>query len=130
MIKKLLYIAAVPIALLLVLAGCGSQPEDFETFYKRFTTDEDFQLSRIEFPLAGCETDNDTTIFWNSPEDWAFLSEPSADLDTTIFRIEREVTATYAMVKVYLEDSGFGSTEEYELVKGKWYLRSYDSMSN
>lgn len=116
--------------LCVVFASCSTtKPEDFEEFYQKFTTDEAFQLSRIEFPLEGCETDNDTIIYWKSPEDWYPITISAYDIDTTEFTVEKSYAPANVEIKVYIPNSGFGVTQEFELIEGKWYLVFYDSMS-
>lgn len=136
MVKNIVRLGILSVTLCTALAACkgrGSdviQAEDFEEFYQKFITDESFQLSRIEFPLDGYETDSDTTIYWDSPADWTFLTGSVYDVDTTEYKVEITYSPIRVVHKIYIEDSGFGATLEYELQDGKWYLVMYDSMSN
>lgn len=136
MVKIVIRLSIVSAMLCVVAVACKNrkteaiQIEDFEEFYQKFISDEDFQLSRIEFPLDGCETDSDTTIYWNSPNDWTLISDSIYDIDATEYKVEKDYSPTKVVLKIYIEDSGFGITQEYELEDGKWYLTMYDSMSN
>ena len=106
------------------------QAENFEEFYQKFITDEEFQLSRIEFPLDGCETDGETAIYWDGPDSWVMLTGSVHDIDTTEYKVEKDYSPAKVVFKIYIEDSGFAVTQEYELQDGKWYLVLYDVMSN
>ncbi len=134
MVKRAIQLSVLSVVLCTAMVACKSsktiQAEDFEEFYQKFLTDEDFQLSRIEFPLEGCETDADTTIYWDSADDWAMLTGSIDDVDTTEYKVEKNYSPTKVVLKIYIEDSGFSITQEYELEDGKWYLMLYDSMSN
>lgn len=134
MVKRIAQLAVLSIVLCVAAVACKNaktiQAEDFEEFYQKFITDEDFQLSRIDFPLDGCETDSDTTIYWNSANDWAMLTISIHDVDTTEYKVEKSYLPAKVVLKIYIPDSGFGIIQEYELQDGKWYLALYDSMSN
>lgn len=134
MVKKIIRLSILLVVLSATAMACRGpkaiQPEDFEEFYRRFITDEEFQLSRIEFPLDGSETDNETTIYWNSADDWMMITGSVHDVDTIEYKVEKEYSPTKVVFKVYIEDSGFSITQEYELEDGKWYLVMYDVMSN
>ena len=136
MIKQVVRLVIISIAMYVALVTCIScgrraiQPEDFEVFYQEFLTSEEFQLSRIDFPLEGCESDADTTIYWNTADDWAMLTGSIYDVDTTQYKVEKSCSPLKVEHRVYIEDSGFSITQTYELHEGKWYLVLYDSMLN
>jgi len=136
MVKKITQRSVFVAVLCVMLMACKNsstktiQPEDFDEFYQKFLTNEEFQLSRIEFPLDGCETDNDTVIYWNSAADWTMLIESVYDIDTIEYKVEKIFSPAKVVFKIYIEDSGYGITQEYEQEEGKWYLIMYDSMSN
>ena len=133
MVRKIVLPSVLLVALSFAATACRSgkpiKPENFEEFYQKFLTDEDFQLSRIEFPLDGCETDGENTTYWNSADDWTMLVGSVHDVDTSEFKVEKTYLPTKVVLKVYIEDSGYGVTQEYELEDGKWYLVMYDFMS-
>ena len=52
------------------------------------------------------------------------------EIDTSEYKVEKIYSPAKVVFKIYIEDSGFGITQEYELDEGKWYLTFYDSMSN
>ena len=131
-IKRVTHLIFLSAILCIALVACNSkviQPEDFEAFYQKFTTDEEFQMSRIEFPLDGCETDDDTVIYWDNSEDWTPITVSIYNVDTTEFTVEKTYSPTKVELKIYIPNSGFGITKEFELIEGKWYLVLYDSMS-
>lgn len=134
MVKKIIRLGILLVVLCVAIAACKStksvRTEDFEEFYQKFITDENFQLSRIDFPLEGYETDGDTAIYWNSADDWTMLTGSIYDVDTTEYKVEKDYSPTEVLFKIYIENSGFSVTQEYELQDGKWYLVMYDSMSN
>ncbi|MDR0659575.1 MAG: DUF4348 domain-containing protein [Prevotellaceae bacterium] len=134
MIKRAIHLSVLLAISGIAIVACKNaktiQPENFKTFYQKFLTDERFQLSRIEFPLDGCETDSDTTIYWENEDDWTLLTGSIYDVDTTMYKVEKSYSPTKVELKIYIPDSGFSVTQQYELEDGKWYLVMYDSMSS
>ena len=125
------------VIVLLAALGCkdaGIQKpvtENFSQFIHQFTTDSDFRMSRVNFPLAGSNSDDrvvgetQDNYFW-AKEDWSFYVEedfknnPDATIKTEA--IDNDTTAMY---RLYKENSGYDVRYKFELEDGKWYLVNY-----
>jgi len=107
--------------------------ENFNNFYKRFTTDSLFQLERIKFPLTGVYLDGETVginpvtgedntgdTVWTS-KTWniihAINEEDKKSLD---FSINQHKDTMIVLTKGI--DYGFYFEEKYLLYNNKWYL--------
>jgi hypothetical protein len=113
---------------ILILFACGhgnqASPEDFNSFYEKFNTDESFQKSRIIFPLRGINTDEmsvlDTVYYWKK-EDWVFF--PIAEIETSQFNFSIEYQPALVTEEVVSKEFlGQVFRRKYELLNGKWYL--------
>lgn len=95
--------------------------EEFAEFYKKFVSDENFQIERIKFPVTGSNiVDYDEEVQWTT-ENCSKLSNID-QIDTTEFTVEINETATKVEHKIFLPNSGFGVSYAFELIDGKWLL--------
>lgn len=95
--------------------------ENFDQFYNRFHSDEDFQMSRIRFPIEGLNIDGNQTTTWNKTN-WAVLTVRIFDVDKKKFKTTHKKTDNSFEQKVWIEDSGFLAEHKFKLIGKKWYL--------
>ncbi|WP_029904181.1 DUF4348 domain-containing protein [Prevotella sp. 10(H)] len=111
------------------LQSTKQAPENFKDFYEKFLTDEEFQLSRINFPLEGEIIDEDIEITGEIEEtDWEMLTNSIYEVDTDEYQVEIKEDADEVFHRVYIQDSGVDIIEKYKRIKGKWYLVYYKSI--
>lgn len=104
--------------------------ESFENFYSRFHSDSIFQLERIRFPLPGINTDEmamDDTIYYWEVENWEMHHD--MNLDTTDFIVEKNISDSLAIEKIYQENSGFMIERTFKKLDGRWYLVYYKDVN-
>ena len=114
------------------------ETENFDQFQSKFYSDSIFQLSRIDFPLEGYNSDdisdipsdfaeqmgieiaNDDDYHWDK-EDWLLIQ----DLDDNV--IERSILRTDSLIieNFIIPNSGFEIIREFKLKEDKWYLVYY-----
>ena len=99
----------------------GASIENFDQFYNRFHSDEDFQMSRIRFPIEGLNIDGNQTTTWNK-NNWAVLTVRIFDVDKKKFKTTHKKTDNSFEQKVWIEDSGFLAEHKFKLIGKKWYL--------
>ncbi|MBN2347737.1 MAG: DUF4348 domain-containing protein [Bacteroidales bacterium] len=112
-----------------MMTGCNSarkstkekKVEDFDIFYDKFHSDEQFQLSRIKFPLEGLSVDGIEEAQW-SKDNWVIMKTRIYDIDTTQYKIFYKKTEKDFTQKVWIEDSGFSSECRFELIDNTWFL--------
>lgn len=95
--------------------------EDFDGFYNKFHNDSAFQMSRVRFPLEGYKVDSDGKENWR-PDNWGVLKSKIYDVDTSEFKVAYKKNDTLFWEKCWLEDSGFFSEYQFELINKKWFL--------
>lgn len=97
--------------------------ESFDQFFDRFHADSAFQMSRIQFPLPGLDTDKmemeDTVYHW-TPDKWELHHD--FNLDTTDYIVEKNISDSLAVEKIYLENSGFIVERTFKKIDGMWFL--------
>jgi hypothetical protein len=111
--------------------------EDFYEFIEKFSTDMDFQLTRIEFPYQSeyldYDSNNEDHIMYNDfiskdkhkHLNFSDLTNPSSTNEECT--IHAEIAKTKAMI-VYLGiDNGIHNEFYFLIKKGKWY---YDGNSD
>lgn len=99
--------------LLLFICACNGatssqQQESFKDFYQRFHEDSLFQVTRIQFPLPGINTDSmeldDTVFFWKE-ESWKTHNLPVSSSEIQINNIiEKDTLVTE---KITTNNPGF-----------------------
>jgi len=92
--------------------------EDFDLFYDRFVKDSLFQMSRLKFPLKGCNEDGNE---WTK-ENWITIKTKIFDVDTTLYKVFYQRDKNSFIEKVWIEDSGFSSEQKFDLINNKWFL--------
>jgi len=98
-----------------------SEFEDFDEFYKKFTSDSLFQMSRIKFPLAGKSVDEFEVKDWTK-ENWSLMKNMIFDIDTSTYKTEYKKSAKKFKGKVWIEGSGFNYEFRFEVINDRWYL--------
>ena len=102
-------------------------PEDFITFYDRFHSDFDFQLTRIVFPLEGriVETGESESGYWRI-EDWTFhrhFSEKDSHFKKTFS------TRGNLVIEIIADESQtFSMERRWAKLQDGWSLIYYRSM--
>ena len=117
------------LATLTILSACStsnktiseSNPENFDTFYDRFHSDESFQLERISFPIKGSSEDINGKTSWTR-KNWIPLKVKIYDIDTKTYKVDYKKTTTGFSQKFWLLGSGFLSEYRFERKMGKWFL--------
>jgi hypothetical protein len=116
--------------LTILIMGCGNESkqtnvstkENFNEFFQKFYNDSAFQRSRIQFPLAGINTDSmemDDTIYYWQESKWTMLHDES---DAPGIQKEICQNDSLSIVRFYINDSGFLIEAKFSLIKGRWYL--------
>jgi len=105
-----------------------SLPESFEDFSIRFYNDSMFQISRIEFPLAGEIVEEDLNIAPIEPKDWVMLKVPTSEIDTNEYKVEITRDSIDISERIYIEDSGVDIELKFKRIDSKWYLIYYKSI--
>lgn len=104
--------------------------EPFDSFYVQFHADSVFQMERIKFPLPGINTDemgtDNSEYVWEA-EDWEMHYD--MNLDTTEFIIEKNITDSLAIEKIYKENTGFSVERTFKKLDGKWFLVYYKDVN-
>ncbi|WP_306352587.1 hypothetical protein [Flavobacterium sp. '19STA2R22 D10 B1'] len=103
--------------------------ETFESFYNKFHKDSLFQMSRIKFPLQGKLYDHGEEVEWKK-ENWSLFIHSLEEVDTTQYKISREITPQIITEKVWIQDSGFFSEMKYEYLNNEWFLTYYNEINN
>lgn len=122
----------------LSLTSCSdnnnSSSENFENFYKKFTTDSIFQLERIDFPIHGRYMDNDLagttendSITWTK-QNWNIIHAINQE-DLKSVTISKNISDSTAIIKIEGLEFNFILEESYSLKKGKWYLTNLTNLS-
>lgn len=105
--------------------------ENFSQFMQKFINEPDFRLRRVNFPLAGSNSDDrvvgetQDNYLWTKG-DWLFYAEEDfRDNPDKNIRTESIDNDTTAMYRLYRENSGYDVRYNFELKEGKWYLVNY-----
>src|SRR5690606_30502836 len=111
-------------------ANKTSHDEPFDKFYVQFHADSAFQFERIFFPLPGINTDemgtDDREYHWKA-EDWELHYD--MNLDTTEFIVEKNISDSLAIEKIYKENTGFSVERTFKKIDGKWFLVYYKDIN-
>ena len=102
--------------------------EDFNDFYTKFLKDEQFQLSRIEFPLEGEIVEDGKEIYEIEKKDWNMLIGSIYDVDRAEYQVEIKEGPTDVFHRIYIDGSGVDIISKYKLIDTKWYLVYYKSI--
>lgn len=116
-----------------VTSSVGTDKESFEDFYIKFRTDSIFQLSRIEFPLAGKPALSDvkeggsvTNFRWEKDK-WRALKL----LNTKDPEIEQHFSPVgeNLMIEKVMVRRMFGTEQRYQKTNGQWFLIYYADLA-
>ncbi len=126
---SILYIFVILTLLFISCVSNGKSSEDFTKFIKKFYNDEEFQMSRIDFPIAG-KVQEDGRIQIIEKEDWVILKpidESNPDYKITTGKITEDLFRQQIVVK-----NTFSIDLEFTLnpTTNKWYLSTYSGISS
>lgn len=100
------------------------QVENFETFFKRFSEDSTFQVSRVEFPIRRKEYNIDLGEFERadiSRQDWGFFDIATLAREKEyIITINR--TGKNRVFALQKEDTGLYVEYIFEISNGVWQM--------
>lgn len=104
----------------------ASSPEDFNTFIQQFSSDREFQLARIKFPLVWKEMTNDETIVHREYEaTWKHYSMlKRATTDNFRITIKTPTAQKPNDGSVFITcrlDRGYGDSLVFKRIADKWY---------
>lgn len=100
--------------------------EDFDSFYQKFTSDKNFQMERLKFPMRGGEFEEMEETKWTK-DNWKVIKTHIDDIDQNEFDVTVEKTETSVKHTIALPNSGFSVNYIFELEDGKWLLTEYNS---
>lgn len=120
------------LVLFFVAVTVNAQQEDFETFYKRFISDQEFQLTRVKFPspvmILNLETAGEDTMYV-SKDEWEFsnyeIGEPHKIIIYDNFDRKnsgKNKNTGERVVSFVGTNNGINYHIYFKLIKGKWYL--------
>src|SRR5690606_32633195 len=102
--------------------------EQFNAFYREFHKDSVFQISRIQFPLPGINSDEmtveDTIYHWKENE-WLMQYM----VDTTLFSRKTSISDTLVVEEITSKDPGVIIKRKFQNIEGKWYLVLYEDVN-
>ena len=106
----------------------GNGSERFEEFYQRFHNDSLYQISRIQFPLPGINSDEmsveDSVYFWKK-EGW-LMHHP---VDTTLFHRKATMLEGVVEEEITSDDPGVYLKRTFRVIGGKWYLVLFEDVN-
>jgi hypothetical protein len=115
---------------LILLTSCGNSTptvdangnENFDAFYKRFHEDTTFQFQRIEFPMAGLDSDGQPKTW--SDENWILLKAPNPKDER--LKIFHEKEAEFVKERIILEDVLMMERNfSYDKTSKRWLMTYY-----
>jgi hypothetical protein len=106
--------------------------EDFDIFFKKFSTDSAFRISRVNFPLKGFNSDEtntnlkDQSYLW-SKEDWLFYADEDFKNQKSedILKTDINKDGTYIIFRIYKENSGYDIQYKFKENNKRWFLVNY-----
>lgn len=105
-------------------------PADFASFYERFHTDSSYQVSHINFPLKGIDTDSlqnmqQVEVYWQQ-ENWR-IHRPFNDYNGTY---RRDFTNINGLIveTISSNDGQYAMERRYAKLGEAWTLIFYASM--
>jgi len=124
----------------LSLAGCNPKGgttnttstdsiENFDKFYDQFHKDSIFQMTRIQFPLAGGISDGQGEEKWTK-KNWIPLKMKITEVDTTEYKTSSYKTDSLYSEKIWLNNSGFWQEYTFKLIDKKWFLVYAEDSNN
>jgi hypothetical protein len=109
--------------------------EDFNEFFKKFTTDSLFQVERVKFPWRlRLTTDEGETVEETSMEDWTFSTfyyeDSYGTREVDAYTQEIKINGDTATLQQRGVDNGIHVDYEFVMEKGKWILVSGKDFSD
>jgi len=111
--------------------------EDFDSFMYKFERDSSFQLSRVDFPLAGFNSElhlsnpdenvkqlegEPVNVYWQKA---TWIVQTPLNNSTGEFKQDRKKTDSLVVDVIYIPDSDFKIKRTFKRIEGKWYLVYY-----
>jgi hypothetical protein len=99
-----------------------SLTENFDSFFKKFSSDSVFQLTRVKFPLkiTSESEDGDSTCFLNK-SDWRYASFGNRR-DTDEIIQTKKVNKELINVQLTVKETGIFVNHYFTIEHGKWRL--------
>lgn len=105
-------------------SGQISKGEDYFVFYQKFHQDSLFQVERVRFPLDGYSIEGGQITSWDE-NSWVMHKNGLADIDTSIYKTERNTRFGVIQERIYLPNSGMLIERHFSLLNKKWFLTFY-----
>jgi hypothetical protein len=90
----------------------------------------------ILVPVTSKNTIGDSIIDGWKKKDWRMLTntyfpnnETRVIIDNNIYLRKTKIDSHTAIIRTYIENSGFEVIEKYAIMKGKWYLVFFSDLS-
>lgn len=119
--------SAVPETVATAVATKPTQ-ENFTEFHSKLINDSVFRYSRINFPIAGYNSDAEKepdNYSWTK-EDWDFYFEEDAKYKQNKNIVSTTaVTDTLATWRLHIPNSGYDINYYFKPENNKWFLKSY-----
>lgn len=122
--------------LMLLSVGCianaQTEKENFDVFFQRFMTEEEFQLERVQFPLEFIEFDENyeeaskTIKKADWVHQWFYANEQA--YPTISNGIEPEDTDE-RIFEWHGIENGIYAAYYFKRIEGKWYLTKWEDLS-
>ena len=115
------------------LQASNELPADFQDFYQRFHRDEDFQLSRIDFPLEGLPPDVDEGTLVSGDFTWKkdewVMHKPLGTFGSDFKQRFVELEDGLIVEVIRQADSKFAIERRWARQDGEWRLVYYAGMN-
>lgn len=106
--------------------------EDFDSFFKSFSSNKQFREAHIKFPLEGFNSDENEYNSKNKPyqwekENWLFYSEEDFGNSKNKDEIKTETIKkdSTTIYRIYKENSGYDIQYTFKKINSKWNLIYY-----
>jgi hypothetical protein len=98
---------------------------DFEYFNILFHSNQNFQLSRVKFPLKGGLYTLDGNSKWDKGN-WLFHSEVVGANPPSGYKNSVTIDKNVVHEKIWVENSGIYYDRVFEKIDNEWYLTTYE----
>lgn len=108
-------------------------PEDYISFYEKFHTDSLYQMSHIQWPLQGIQTEErDSNIingrFYHKQENWLMHKSLSEEMG---YSQSTKILADDLLEETMVDSQGqFGMKRRFAKISKEWYLIYYSGLNH